>query len=119
MRHFRTIGHPNMSDQNAHAWAALLFGAIDLRDDPLPEEPLPWEPGGDLDGDEDFCLIHGFEHMRRRFGHPIAYCAECEREPDEDDDPPCEVCGGTGTLTRTVGLGPESKPCWECQKEWW
>jgi hypothetical protein len=41
------------------------------------------------------------------------------RHDDElADEPPCEVCGGTGTLTRTVGLGPESKPCWECQGEW-
>jgi hypothetical protein len=72
MRHFHAIGHPTMTAANDTAWAALLFGAIDLRDDPLPE----------------------------------------------DDEPPCEVCGGTGTLTRTVGLGPESKPCWECRGEW-
>jgi hypothetical protein len=29
---------------------------------------------------EDFCLIHGFNHMRVQWGHPIAYCDECERE---------------------------------------
>lgn len=29
--------------------------------------------------DDDFCLTHGFDHMRRRFGHPVAYCEACER----------------------------------------
>lgn len=30
--------------------------------------------------ESEFCLIHGYEHMKYRPGHPIAYCAECERE---------------------------------------
>jgi hypothetical protein len=89
MRHFHAIGHPTMTAANDTAWAALLFGAIDLRDDPLPDE-FTCSTCGDRD-----CL------------------GACEAAPS------CEVCGGTGTLTRTVGLGPESKPCWECQKEWW
>lgn len=29
---------------------------------------------------DEFCVIHGYEHMRSRFGDPVAYCAECERE---------------------------------------
>lgn len=31
---------------------------------------------------DDFCLIHGYEHMRRRFGDPIPYCDECDRQRD-------------------------------------
>jgi len=28
----------------------------------------------------DFCIEHGFEFMRSRFGDPIAYCAKCEEK---------------------------------------
>lgn len=28
----------------------------------------------------DFCIEHGFEFMKSRFGDPIAYCAKCEEE---------------------------------------
>jgi hypothetical protein len=37
-------------------------------------EPDPWEH------DEEFCLIHGYEFMRRDLGNPIARCSQCERE---------------------------------------
>lgn len=32
---------------------------------------------------EDFCLIHGREHMRSAMGNPIPWCEACEdeREP--------------------------------------
>jgi hypothetical protein len=34
-----------------------------------------------FDHDEpEFCVIHGYEHMKQDFGNPIAYCAECDRE---------------------------------------
>lgn len=36
-------------------------------------------PSDDLGGDEDFCLDHGYDHMRHDRG-PIAYCAECDRD---------------------------------------
>lgn len=29
---------------------------------------------------DDFCLIHGYEHMRFQFGNPIPYCEACENE---------------------------------------
>ncbi len=30
--------------------------------------------------DDDFCLEHGYEHMRKRsIFDKVAYCAECER----------------------------------------
>lgn len=28
--------------------------------------------------DEDFCLTHGAEHMRKKFGEPVARCGMCE-----------------------------------------
>lgn len=45
--------------------------------------------------DEDFCLIHGREHMRGGHG-PIPYCARCEREADHNihtsyDHPPIPI----------------------------
>jgi hypothetical protein len=68
MRHFRDIGHPTMTAANDTAWAALLFGAIDLRDDPLPDEPedtaecwncgvefIPSDETGGLPGGYDLC----------------------------------------------------------------
>lgn len=46
---------------------------MSLRDD-------DFEFGGWLvDVDQDFCLVHGYEHMKNDRG-PIAYCAECDRE---------------------------------------
>lgn len=35
----------------------------------------------------DFCLIHGYEHMKQDFGNPIAYCAECDRLRYNDQGP--------------------------------
>lgn len=29
---------------------------------------------------EDFCLIHGREHMRSQMGNPIPFCQACEDE---------------------------------------
>lgn len=26
---------------------------------------------------DDFCLLHGYEHMERRHGDPIAHCSAC------------------------------------------
>jgi len=37
----------------------------------------------------DFCLIHGYEHMRRQMGNPIAFCEACDR----GDKFRCDVCG--------------------------
>lgn len=37
-------------------------------------------------GTEDFCLIHGYEHMRSRMGDPIPYCEACEREREARTD---------------------------------
>lgn len=27
---------------------------------------------------DDFCLIHGYEHMKSQWGNPIPYCEACE-----------------------------------------
>jgi hypothetical protein len=27
---------------------------------------------------DDFCVEHGYEHMRSRLGDPIPYCQACE-----------------------------------------
>jgi hypothetical protein len=32
---------------------------------------------------EEFCLIHGYEFMYYEHAHPIAQCAECEREREK------------------------------------
>lgn len=29
---------------------------------------------------DDFCLIHGYEHMKTQFGNPIPYCEACEND---------------------------------------
>ncbi len=37
---------------------------------------------------EDFCLIHGREHMRSTMGNPIPWCQACE---DERLNPPADL----------------------------
>jgi hypothetical protein len=32
---------------------------------------------------EEFCTIHGQEHMVEEFGNPIQYCEKCEEEERE------------------------------------
>src|SRR5688500_7994290 len=32
---------------------------------------------------EDFCLLHGREHMREEIGNPIPYCAKCDKTVSE------------------------------------
>jgi len=27
---------------------------------------------------DDFCLIHGYEHMKTQWGNPIPYCGACD-----------------------------------------
>lgn len=29
---------------------------------------------------EDFCIVHGREHMRSQMGNPIPFCEACESE---------------------------------------
>lgn len=29
---------------------------------------------------DDFCPIHGYEHMQQQFGNPIPHCEQCETE---------------------------------------
>jgi hypothetical protein len=57
MRHFRTIGTPTMSDQNATAWAALVSGAAGLAKNPLPEDGIPclWPRWGCKHGYGESC----------------------------------------------------------------
>jgi hypothetical protein len=31
---------------------------------------------------DDFCLIHGYDHMQSRMGDPIPFCQACEDEKD-------------------------------------
>jgi hypothetical protein len=31
---------------------------------------------------DDFCLIHGYEHMKHRKGDPIPYCEACDSEAE-------------------------------------
>ena len=32
---------------------------------------------------EDFCLVHGRDHMRSYMGNPIPFCAECETDKSD------------------------------------
>jgi hypothetical protein len=32
---------------------------------------------------DEFCLIHGYEHMKSQWGNPIPYCEACETEREE------------------------------------
>ena len=45
-----------------------------------PEEPSYEEQKADYEDkmSDDFCLIHGYEHMKQQFGNPIPYCDACE-----------------------------------------
>ena len=29
---------------------------------------------------DDFCITHGYDHMRSQMGNPIPYCQACEEE---------------------------------------
>lgn len=29
---------------------------------------------------DDFCITHGYDHMRSQMGNPIPYCRACEEE---------------------------------------
>lgn len=29
---------------------------------------------------DDFCIIHGYDHMRSQMGNPIPFCEACESE---------------------------------------
>ncbi len=29
---------------------------------------------------DDFCVIHGYQYMKKQIGNPIAYCEQCEKE---------------------------------------
>src|SRR4051812_2263160 len=35
---------------------------------------------------DDFCLIHGYEHMRSVMGNPIPYCEACEAEREAAEE---------------------------------
>jgi hypothetical protein len=66
MHHYRTR---EMREHDETAWAALVFGATDLRDDPLPDEPdtaecwhceaefTPDDASGGLPGGYDLCPV--------------------------------------------------------------
>jgi hypothetical protein len=51
--------------------------------------------------EEDCCLIHGYEHMRKDVFDPIARCLACERERTEPEEP-CDHYGISGFC---VGCG--------------
>lgn len=29
---------------------------------------------------EDFCTIHGMDHMKSSFGNPVSHCEQCEKD---------------------------------------
>lgn len=35
---------------------------------------------------DDFCIIHGREHMRSAMGNPIPWCEACEEERAANED---------------------------------
>lgn len=49
---------------------------------------------------DDFCLIHGSEHMVSEPGNPIPFCTACADEKDEEPEHPktctCETCRAWG-----------------------
>lgn len=55
---------------------------------------------------DDFCLIHGYEHMKSQWGNPIPYCEACENEREEEC-PPFYQCTPSGDWNH-----PNCK-CWE------
>ncbi len=42
---------------------------------------------------DDFCIIHGYEAMKSRFGDPIPYCEACENARELGIDPLGWVAG--------------------------
>jgi hypothetical protein len=101
----------------------MLWG---IETSPLPE-----------DDDDDLVCVNAHDRCYGGAGGPCPYCERRATKPTEPipcddcgavdvfycecgDEPPCEVCNGTGELTRSGPLGHiERKPCWECQGEWW
>ena len=47
---------------------------------------------------DDFCLIHGYDHMQSRMGDPIQYCAVCEDEK--------ELCTCRMSSVNTASIDP-------------
>lgn len=42
-------------------------------------------PDEDWQVDEDFCIIHGREHMQRHVGNPILFCQACEDDREIEE----------------------------------
>lgn len=55
---------------------------------------------------DDFCISHGREFMRNRFGDPIPYCEACELGLVD-----CDQCGASGFDTPGTGYGNVCGKC--------
>lgn len=46
---------------------------------------------------DDFCIEHGYEHMRSRLGDPICFCQACEDESEKTAQPVLALTGKDGS----------------------
>jgi hypothetical protein len=67
---------------------------------------------------DDFCLTHGYEHMKRQFGNPIPYCQACQAERtivrcdqcDNGIESDWEFCAWCGCSLREPAPCPDAGP---------
>jgi hypothetical protein len=63
----------------------------------------------------DFCLIHGREHMRSTMGNPIAWCEACENDRKRRRIVMEEGCATCAELARG-SFGPSHDPSPRCER---
>lgn len=63
---------------------------------------------------DDFCILHGYEHMRSTMGNPIPWCAACEDDRQRRRIVMEEGCETCAELARG-SWGPSHDPSPRCE----
>jgi hypothetical protein len=62
----------------------------------------------------DFCLTHGYEHMKTQFGNPIPYCKACDDEraliSDAEKQAVACHCGKDGHALGSINCPVHGRP---------
>lgn len=64
---------------------------------------------------EDFCIVHGREHMRSTMGNPIPWCNVCEGERPRKRIVMEEGCATCAELATSSQWGPPHDPSPRCE----
>jgi hypothetical protein len=62
---------------------------------------------------DDFCLEHGYEHMRSSLGTPVCFCEACEREAEK-----APIAEGEEAAARACTCHPDDKPPVPCARRY-